>query len=89
MDWLAKSDLNKTSSLLLNRKKKPMTKETFAKLFQSTNQKYTGVRSRNNDWRTCVVSHHFKDDSSLAKRKNLADRMCHAPTTAQEHYEKK
>ena len=89
LNWIANSKINNTDSLLLNQKRQRMTRDTFSKLFQDTNERYTGKRSRNNDWRSSVVSFHFKDDTSLDEREKLAKKMTHSTTTQMLHYEKK
>lgn len=89
LDWMCNSPANKTDSLLLNKKGNPMTRETFAKTFQTCCQKYTGVKSRHNDWRHGIVNHYFGNDSSLDKRKKVASCMCNSVMTQMTHYEKK
>ncbi|GMH74814.1 hypothetical protein TL16_g06564 [Triparma laevis f. inornata] len=88
LDWMISSNLNKTDSLLLNMKGKAMNRECFGKLFQKTNQKHTGIKSRNNDWRSSYVCHHVKKDPSLGNREKVANVMCNNVMTQLYHYEK-
>jgi hypothetical protein len=91
LSHMMESDWNQTNSLLINKKKGRMTRDTFGRNCFKEYIKHlkSGKASRINDWRSAIVSWTFKGDTSMALRMDLAQAMCHSVRTQQQHYEKK
>lgn len=89
LDWIMKSPVNTTDSVLINESLGAMNRDTFGRnTFTKLMMKYTGKPSRCNDWRSCVPSYIFNGSNPLAERQELARRMCHSVGTQMAHYEK-
>jgi hypothetical protein len=88
VSWIMASPLNKTDSLLVNRKLLPMNRDIFGRtLFPGIMKKWTGKASRMGDWRSAKVNS-LPLDATLLERQTLATKMCHAVSTQMSHYQK-
>jgi len=88
VSWIMASPLNKTDSLLVNRKLLPMSRDVFGRtLFPGIMKKWTGKASRVGDWRSARANS-LPLDATLQERQTLATKMCHAVSTQMSHYQK-
>ena len=88
VSWIMASPLNKTDSLLVNRKLLPMNRDIFGRtLFPGIMKKWTGKASRVGDWRSAKVTS-LPTDATLQERQSLATKMCHTVSTQMSHYQK-
>ena len=88
VSWIMASPLNKTDSLIVNRKLLPMNRDIFGRtLFPGIMKKWTGKASRVGDWRSARANS-LPLDATLQERQTLATKMCHAVSTQMSHYQK-
>jgi len=88
VSWIMASPLNKTSSMLVNRKLLPMSRDIIGRtLFPGIMKKWTGKASRVGDWRSARANS-LPLDATLQERQVLATKMCHAVSTQMLHYQK-
>ena len=73
--------LNDTGYLLINQKGTPLTKNTFSVYFRRMMKKYTGKSVGSSLLRHIFISEKTKGMTSVAERRELADKMLHSVST--------
>ena len=73
--------LNDTGYLLINQKGTPLTKNTFSVYFRRMMKKYTGKSVGSSMLRHIFITQKTKGMTSVAERRELADKMLHSVST--------
>ena len=85
VSWIMASPLNKTDSLLVNRKLLPMNRDILGRtLFPGIMLKWAGKASRVGDWRSAKANS-FPGNATLQERQLLASKTCHSVSAQMTH----